>query len=878
MNDARWEQIQELFHQSVDLPAAERIPFLERESNGDPSLVEEVVAMIEEEGRGSPFLDQGIAHAAVEMLGDADAAMPPGRRIGPYRILRMLGEGGMGVVFLARREDLGSVVAIKILRDAWMSPARRERFTSEQRTLAQLTHPSIARLYDADTMPDGTPWFAMEYVEGLPLTEYCARNSSSIDERLKLVRAICEAVQYAHSHAVIHRDLKPSNILVQPDGVVKLLDFGIAKHIDSQDLTSEQTRTALRLMTPAYAAPEQIRGEPVGVYTDVYALGVILYSMLVKKLPFDPGDLDGNAGADPERPSLVARQSNEGGSKASWSDLDVLCLTAMQKDPERRYRSAEALLRDIDHYLAGEPLEARRDIIGYRVGKFVRRNRRAVAVAALIVATIAGLIIFYTARLTAARNRAIAEAVRTERLLRFTLNLFNGGDKEAGPASDLRVTTLIDRGILQAHSLDAEPELQAELYETLGEVYQKLGELEKADSLLTSALNRRRALFGANTSIVAESQVRLGLLRVDQARLDDAERLVRSGLKVSSINLPASHPAIAAATHALGKVMEERGSYAEAIRILTEAVRLRSAPSADRPDLAESLLELANAHFYVGHYAEAQALNQRLIAMHRQIYGERHPLIAEDLVNLGAIQHELGHYREAEALHRQALEITRAFYGNEHYKTASNLTLIARALVKQNRYDDAVELLQQALTIQEKVFGKVHPRVASAVNELGSVALARGRFSEAEAAFQRMADIYRSVYRGKHYLIGIALANLGSVYMAAKDNARAEVLYREALAMYANTLPPDHLNVGITRIKLGRVLLRESRFKEAEAASLTGYEILSKQANPSVTWLQQARQDLAAIYDALQEPEKAKQLLAEQAAIARNVTAQSGKK
>jgi tetratricopeptide (TPR) repeat protein/predicted Ser/Thr protein kinase len=884
MDDARWEQIQELFHQTADLPAAERAAFLAHACAGDPSLAAEVQAMVEEEGRGSSLLDKGIAQVAGDMFGDADTTAPLGRKIGPYRILRMLGEGGMGVVFLARREDLGSLAAIKVLRDAWMSPARRQRFTSEQRTLALLTHPSIARLYDADTLPDGTPWFAMEYVEGLPLTEYCAQNGSSIEQRLKLVSAVCEAVQYAHSHAVIHRDLKPSNILVQPNGAVKLLDFGIAKQLDSQQMAEEQTRTALRLMTPAYAAPEQIRGEPIGIYTDVYALGVILYSLLAEKHPFElggktPSQIDAIViEQSPERPSLAAKRSFTGAGKASWADLDVLCLTAMQKSPERRYRSAEAFLRDIGHYLAGEPLEAQRDTIGYRVGKFIRRNRRAVAASALTAAAIAGLIIFYTGRLTAARNRAVAEAVRTERLLRFTLNLFNGGDKEAGPASDLRVTTLIDRGITEARSLDAEPALQAELYVTLGEVYQKLGDLDKADLLLASALDRRTALFGANSAVVGDTQVRLGLLRADQAKLEEAERLVRSGLESSKRNFPPGHPSIATATHALGKVMEDRGSYAEAIRILGEAVRLRSAPGVDQADLADSLLELANAHFYAGHYADAGALNQRLLTMHRQIYGERHPLVAEDLINLGAIQHELGHYQEAEAFHRQALEIMQAFYGKEHYKTASTLTLIARALVKQKRYDDAEGLLQQALAIQEKVFGKVHPRVASAVNELGSMALARDRFDEAEAAFRRMAEIYKSAYSGKHYLIGIALANLGSVYLARKDNAGAEHLFREALAMYAQTLPADHMNVAITRIKLGRALLRQNRWKDAEVETVAGYEVLSKQANPSVTWLQQARQDLIAIYDSQQEHGKAKQLLAEQAAVTRKTAPSGGTK
>jgi serine/threonine-protein kinase len=702
----------------------------------------------------------------------------------------------------------------------------------------------------------------MEYVPGLPLTAYCADRQSSVAERLILLRSVCEAVRYAHSRAVIHRDLKPSNILVQPDGAIKLLDFGIAKHLDDSGAPVGRTQTSLRLMTPAYAAPEQIRGETAGVYTDVYSLGVILYELLTGRLPFD---LDSRTPAEaellvvngePPKPSTITKRRDQ-------DDLDALCMAAMHKDPQRRYQSVEALVRDIDHYLAGEPLEARPDSWTYRTRKFLRRNRRAVAAATLLVATVTGLTTFYTARLSAARNAALRETARTQRVLRFTLSLFNGGDKEAGPARDLRVETLIERGVAESRSLDGDPEVQAEFYQTLGEVYQKLGEFDRADALLHSALERRRAIFGPRDANVSETEVKLGLLRIDQAKLDDAERIVREALDRARSNLPPAHPGVANATHALGKVLEERGNYPEAIRVLDDAVRLRSGPGTAQAELADSLLELANAHFYAGHYPEAEALNQRLLGMHRQLYGPRHPLVAEDLINLGAIQQERGGYREAEEFHRQALAIIEPFYGKDHYKTASALTLIARALLKQERNDEGVVLLQRAIAIQERVFGPLHPRVASAVNELGTVALIRGRYDEAEAAFQRMLSIYRQVYNGKHYVIGIALANLGSVYMARKDNAHAEPLFREAIAMYGQTLPPGHVNNGITRIKLGRVLFRQNRLPEAEAESLAGYRIVVAQASPSVTWLQQARSDLAAIYTALHQPEKAREFNAD---------------
>jgi serine/threonine-protein kinase len=875
MNRTQWEQIQALFHDAADLPEPEQRAFLKTACNGDDELMAHVLSLLQEDAHGSSLLDRDVAHVAHQVLSEAN---PPSsfKEFGPYRVKTMLGEGGMGVVYLAEREDLGSQVAIKILRDAWLSPARRERFASEQRTLAQLNHPSIARLYDADTLPDGTPWFVMEYVEGVRLTDYCSQHGSSIEERLQLFRAVCEAVVYAHQNAVIHRDLKPSNILVKPDGTLRLLDFGIAKQLESLDRPADQTMTSLRLMTPAYAAPEQIRGERVGIQTDVYSLGVILYELLSGKLPFDlsnrtPAEAETMiVEHEPVKPSSLARRMAEkpgvrvpSATSTAWADLDVLCLTAMHKDPQRRYRSVEALIRDIDHYLKAEPLEARPDTVRYRVGKFVRRNQRAVTAATLVFAVIVGLVVFFTVRLAKARNAALAEAARTQRIQRFMLNLFEGGDQAAGPADDLRVITLVDRGVHEAQALTGEPAVQAELYQTLGTVYQNLGKFDQADTLLHSALEQRKALFGQDSAEVAETLMALALLRDAQAQYDEAEQLVRQALEMSKRHRPPNHPAIAKATATLGKVLEDRGTYDQAIVVLEEAVRLQSAPDAANPDLGSTLSELANSHFYAGHYDTADSLNRRILAMDRQLYGERHPHVGDDLINLGAVQFEWGHYGEAERYYRQGLDIMRSFYGKDHPETASALTMLARTLIPQGKVDEAAGIMQEALGVQERVYGKVHPRVASALNELGRIAQRQGKLEEAKADFRRMADIYSEVYAGKHYYIGVALSNLAGVYVDQKQYSQGERIFREVLQLYSQTLAADHQMVGIARIRLGRALLRQRRYADAEAESRAGYDILMKQSTPPAAWLQWAQTDLVAEYDALKQPDKAATLRAE---------------
>ena len=855
MDSARWERIQELFHDVVDLPRADRAAALKARCGDDQPLMDDVLAAIEEDDRGGSLLDRGLADTAARMLGDASLA---GKEIGPYRILRVLGEGGMGTVFLAERPDLGSVAAIKILRDAWLSPARRQRFATEQRTLAGLTHSAIARLYDAGTLSDGTPWIVMEYVDGMPLTEFCRTRHLGASDRLRLFSGVCEAVQYAHRHLIVHRDLKPSNILVTNDGTVKLLDFGISKQLRVRDTPFDGTRTIVPFMTPAYAAPEQVRGEPAGTHTDVYSLGVILYELVAGRLPFERSAQTGDAvralAEDaPSRPSGRSRNT----------DIDVLCLTAMHTDPARRYQSVDALRRDIEHYLRGEPLEARPDAFGYRAGKFVRRHAGALAATAAALVILAALVTFYTVRLSSARNAALTEATRTQRIQALMLNLFTGGDLAAGPAEDLRVVTLIDRGVQEADALTGEPQVQAEMYRTLGGIYQKLGSLPKAERLLQSALDRRRAMAGAESPDAIESVMELGLLRLDQAQFDEAERLVREAVSASEKRLPPNDPLVVRAKTALGQVLVERGQYADAVTVLDDAARRQDPAGSPTVELATALRQQFAAHFYAGNHDAANDLGTRVLAMTRELNGERHPLVAEDLINLGAVHHERGRYTDAERYYREALAITESWYGSDHHQTASNLTMLGRALVYQKRFDEAVELLRRALAIQERVFGAVHPRVASAVNDLGNIAIQRNQLTEAEAAFRRMGDIYRAVYGGKHYLLATANSNLAGVYVARKEYRQAEALYRDAIAMYTETLSPGHLNTGIARLKLGRALLRQDRYGEAEPELLAGHEILTKQTSPSVSWLRAAREDLVALYTATNHLERAAMFQAE---------------
>ena len=863
MDAQRWQWIESLFHEAAAQPEAARHTFLAAACAGDPEALNEILSLLEEDLRKTSLLDRDIGQVARSFIGNAPSR-PALCAVGPYRIVRLLGEGGMGVVYLAKREDLGSEVAIKILPNAWMSPARRERFALEQRTQSRLNHPSIARLYDAGALDDGTPWFAMEYVEGRPFIDYCENSGAALDQRLRLFRSVCEAVQYAHRQAILHRDLKPSNILVKADGAIRLLDFGIAKHLDPMEGAIDLTRTGLGLATPAYAAPEQIRGEAAAIQADVYSLGVILYELLAGRLPFDlSGRTPGEAIAaietqQPEGPSLAARRML-GESKAVWFDLDVLCLTAIHKDTRRRYQSVEAFIRDIDHFLKNEPLEARPDDFRYKFGKFVRRNRRSLAAAALVLAALACMAVYFTLRLAAARDSALAEAARTQRIQRFMMQLFEGGDASAGPAEDLRVVTLVDRSAREARALSADPAVQADLYQTLGKIYLNLGKFDRAGDLLQAALDHARSHPNESNSHLSEDLLAMGLLRLNQGKLDEAESLVRRSLDHAGGTLPPAHPLIAEATSALGRVFMERGQYQKAIQTLEQAVQLQTPASAPTQDMAIALNRLADAHFYAGHYDESESLNRRVLDMYRRIYGQSHPKVADPLINLGAIAQQRAHFTEAERLYRQAYDINRAYYGSSHPETAASLMGIGRALVFQKRPDEAQSVLEEVLAVRERVYGPVHPNVASTLSSLGGVAIERGQLDLAENCYRRMAQIYRTVNGDRHHFVALALSNLGAVYVERKDYIQAEKILRDVVQRYSEVLPADHLDVGVGRVRLGRALLGQARYREAEEQSLGGLRILEKKTSPSSPWIQSARKDLAATYEALGQPEKARE-------------------
>lgn len=875
MDIAYWEKMQALFHEALDLPASERQSFLEEQCEGDSGLLADILALLEEDQTEHSLLDRDLAHVASGVL---DGSVPFLSKIGSYHIKGALGKGSMGVVYLGEHEDLHQQVAIKVLRDASLSPARRERFKREELTLAQLSHPSIARLYHADVLRDGTPYFVMEYVEGVSLTTYCERHKCTIQERLHIFHAVCKAVQYAHRQAIIHRDLKPSNILVARsdsggEPTVKLLDFGIAKQLEGLGRSAFQTQHDFRLMTTAYAAPEQLRGDPVGVYTDVYALGVILYELLTLRHPavssgVNPAQIEGLIlRYEPEKPSSVAQKSagisketthTTSPGRQAWADLDVLCLTAMHKDPQRRYATVEALLRDLDHYLKGEPLEARPDSIGYRMGKFLIRNRRSVAALGLGITVVLGLITFYTAQLTQQRNRARAEASKAEQISDYLIGLFEAGDPFAADSDSLDVRTLLERGRERADQLEGQPEAQAQMLDVLGRIHTYISDFDNAGVLLQRALAIRRTLNN-NPLDIARSLVNLGVLKNEMAEYDSAEVLLRQALLLRERYLPPGHPDFASNLDALGIVLNRKGEYEEAEALYRLALRLRL-DLHDEPhaDVAYTLNNLAVNLFDQGEYATAEQYFREALSMDSVVFGPDHPSTAVDLSNLGVFLETQGDFAAADSVLTEALRIKRLALGNDHYEIAFSLTQLGGMLRRKGEYDRAERYLREALEIEGRVFGPDHRNSAVTLNHLALTYQERGDYETARPLLQRSIEIFQDNLGDGHPYTNIVRCHLAYLFHLQGSNADAELIFKESLAALEAALPADHDMLALKRGEYGAMLVAQSRFAEAEPLLVGSHKILDERFGPEHPNTREAARRLVSLYRYWGKHEQAK--------------------
>jgi non-specific serine/threonine protein kinase/serine/threonine-protein kinase len=841
----RWRTLNTHLDEFLDLTGPERAARLALLRDGDPALAADLESLLDE--HRALLQEQFLSAPAGPQIPAALA----GQELGTYTLLEPLGEGGMGEVWLAaQREPVRREVAIKVIKRGMDTASVVARFEAERQALALMDHPAVAKVFDAGSTPQGRPYFVMEYVRGVAITEHCDRNGLRTRERLGLFRLVCDGVQHAHQKAVIHRDLKPSNVLVTlQDGkpVPKIIDFGVAK-ATAQRLTERTLDTGLGVLigTPEYMSPEQagLSGQDVDTRTDVYSLGVILYELLVGVLPFDAALLR-RGGIDevrrrvreeePRKPS--ARLSGLAGEDATRiaarrgvdiaalrrqvrGDLDWIVMQALEKDPARRYGSAADLAADIGRSLDNLPVLAGPPGVGYRAGKFVRRHRVGVAFAALAAVGIVGFacaMALQSQRTARERDRANREATTANRALAVLTELFEVSDPSEARGSTVTAREILDRGAAKIDSeLKDEPLIQAKLLLTLGQVYQSLGLEGSARPLLEKSVTLRRRLLGENDADTLISRDALATALQDQGKLAEAEAGFRAVLAGRLQLLGADNADTLIEENNLGLLLQQEGKLEQAETYLRQALEgeRRTLPPGD----IEILTSLNNLGLLLqarGRPAEAEPYAREVLDKCRRTIGNDHPHTLTAINNLALILNAEGRLPEAESLWREALGTRRRVLGNDHRLTLLSVLNLGSLLREEGSIAEAEAYAREALDGTRRTLGPDHPRTLAALNAMANLQEAQGKLRAAETSHRACLAARRRTLGDDHDDTIDSMCGLGSVLHQEHQFIEAEALYSEAVERSGRTLGSDHPSTLVARAGLGDLLTSEGRLEEA---------------------------------------------------------------
>ncbi|MFT4179790.1 MAG: protein kinase [Thermomonas sp.] len=807
MDAERWQRLSPLLDALLEMSQAQRDEHIATLRSEDAALADDLQRLLTLEADDATFLDTPLT----ELPTDVQA----GTRIGPYQLERLLGEGGMGQVWLAARADglYQRKVALKLLRPGVASRQLRQRFDRERAILARFAHPNIARLLDAGIDHDGQPYLALEYVEGEPLTRYCQLRQLDIAARLDLFRQVCEAVSHAHASLIVHRDLKPSNILVTTTGHVRLLDFGIAKLLDVDVLPAEQTGTGVRAFTLHYAAPEQIRGEPITTMTDVYSLGVVLYELLTGSKPYrlrrqtdaewEEAILEG----EPLRPSQAAAQAQPDQvrpyapprlARMLAGDLDNIVLKALAKEPDKRYASVEALSQDLLNYLRGRPVQARGQGVGYRLRKYVHRHRWALAASLSILA----VLLTSLGVVTWQAQRALREAGRAQAMQGFIADLFADAGSSANTPIDLR--SLLDMGILRGeHSLSRQPQARAELYGVVARLRLGLGDYREANELLDRQAVLLDNLPEAPPSLRLEAAVLRGSVHREMGKASDCVARMKPMQATAQREENRLPEQVSAFYAQLGRCLRETEQVREANALFNRALQLRRARD-DAAGVAEILSDLSLLEANQGRPAEAIRILEDALAQLRHSAGERHPLAIKMLRSLCALQRTADALEQATRSCKASLALAREVHGHNHRATLDANRQLAALYVDQGRFGEAETIFLEAYAWMRTRLDRNHPDMALIHNSLGIVAWERGDTERALRHQQQAVAAWRM--SGQDGLLAGGLFNLAMILHSAGRDREALPLLEEARNLRARRFGANHELVGDTDRLLGEVL------------------------------------------------------------------------
>ncbi|HUB52170.1 MAG TPA: serine/threonine-protein kinase [Terracidiphilus sp.] len=824
----RWRRIDELFYAALDLEPQARSAFLAEACGTDTALLKEVGSLLDASEHTLGYAQSAVLQLARQQTIEPQ---PAGKQVGDYKLLGIIGEGGMGTVYLAARADdlYRQHVAVKLMHPGFgSSRGMLIRFSAERQILANLNHPNIARLLDGGMTEEGVPYLVMEFVDGIRIDDYCRQNHLSVEARLELFRSVCAAVEYAHKHLVIHRDIKPANILVTAEGVPKLLDFGIAKLLDPEADAQGLTRTGERLMTPEYASPEQVRGDPITTASDVYSLGVLLYQLLAGSEPFELQSMNILQIAEvvcervPDPPSrAVAANSDRCAPDAARKvkgDLDNIVLMAMRKEPSRRYTSAGALSHDLQAYLTGYSVVAHTDTWRYRTAKFVRRHRLAVSLGVAAALTLVG----FSAAMGILAHRAnqarrIADQQRLEARLEadFLASIFNASAPEESKGNALTAVELLDSS---AKRIDTElaltPEAQATSLFNLGVAYERLGMNAKAEPLLERAYKIRMKILGPKSFDVAMTANALGHAFQEAGRYSEADKLLVQSLE-SAEQAPGNNAAVVSKMQTdLAYCLWLESRDAESIAWFRKSLALNPDPDGSDAQITRALL--AQALDRHGELSEAwQLANNAARTLERNEGPTFHLAIARHI--LAKLMLDRGDLIETERAERDTLALWRKT-GGSHIDVIYAENNLGAILVAEGDWRQAEPLLQNSLTTRQNELGEKHPLVAISLLNLGRLAEAKGDYKDAEKDFSEAGEMLNETIGPEGWNQEDVLESLSLLKLDQGDYAGAEDYARKALGMTENLGAHHSLRAGELMDDIG--LAREFQHDAAGAEPL----------------------------------------------------------